>query len=367
MPVLVRGQLEVKGTFNRWSTRFLELDEDGQRMRSYANEGGKLLSSYHAGSAVDVADRPKARQNRFDIIEAGSGRTVAFAAPRAEEKARWLAPFSGSLVARGAPARAAPATPAATLAVLQFSSRFGEDKLDRCRVAWNAYSPAGARSRALETLFKLGFGEADLALLGADGDIDINKAKTFDEFLDIVTRATEAAAAAAIARCVRRIRARRVLLCAVQLVQQRLESLSKVLAQGFEVLKFPKKGQPSMRILWMHENGVLCLAKTRTDEVAAKSMRLEDIACVVHGAEAAPFLQSPKYAKLVQGQEACCISVYDSEDSSGLGFHFRLSSAIAVEVLVSKLREIARKLVATPDAGGRRALAVQYATTGKLT
>ena len=118
----------------------------------------------------------------------------------------------------------------------------------------------------------------------------------------------------------------------------------RLLLGGIEVLKFPRKGAPSIRTLWLHTDANLYVTDQKARRKVEKGSKtnsnkcipLCDLTTVTEGAAAAPFLRSSKAAKHVKGQEDMCMSIIGNPGQPE--FHFRVETAQACQMLASKLR-----------------------------
>ena len=138
-------------------------------------------------------------------------------------------------------------------------------------------------------------------------------------------------------------RARAMRAVSLELMAQ-TQRFRRLLLGGVEVLKFPRKGAPSNRTLWLHTDANLYLTDDKarrkvesgSGSNSMKHIPLCDLTTVTEGAAAAPFLRSSKAAKHVKGQEATCMSIIGNPGQPE--FHFRVETAQACQMLASKLR-----------------------------
>ena len=260
---LASSSFELKGSFGMWSERFFSLvtspDGAGLQLLTFASEdaaesGAHPQSSRRLANLRDVGDREGMRSHRFDLVvgfRVGDSvvegdRTVALAAPSADTKATWVSLIAETLgievdaayaaasdgaadaEAAAAEAAAADAAAAAAEALAAFTARFGEEMLQATRDAFiagddddDAILNRDELAAALWPLPRMGkLADEQVSALVAAVDMDDDGAIDFDEFLALVTRATESAAASVIARALRRAKARAGMLALVSRTEE---------------------------------------------------------------------------------------------------------------------------------------------------
>eukprot|EP00937_MAST-01D_sp_MAST-1D-sp2_P000270 g270.t1 len=153
------------------------------------------------------------------------------------------------------------------------------------------------------------------------------------------------------------------------LFRRKLVQFASLLMQGFEVLKFPRlpAGNPRVRVLWMHPDGMLCLSKDKQPRHTVKCILLEHITGVGTGSSPRPFQLSPRLQQEVQGPgcAAQCVSIYGRAKHHE-AFHFRMPSRASAQLLVRKLLDITSEIGRAPAGAARRAQAVHFARHGQL-
>ena len=121
----MEGTLEKKGArrVQGWKRFFFSLDRVTGLLKWYESADRETeVGQQHVASVLDVADRPRKRQNRFDFVVTG-GAAICCTAPSPAEKISWLVAVNSITSTVAAPpsspgrpdeevASAAPAYPA---------------------------------------------------------------------------------------------------------------------------------------------------------------------------------------------------------------------------------------------------------------
>jgi hypothetical protein len=88
----MEGTLEKKGArrVQGWKRFFFSLDRMTGLLKWYESADHEAeVGQQHIASVLDVADRPRKRQNRFDFVVTG-GAAISCTAPSPAEKILWL-------------------------------------------------------------------------------------------------------------------------------------------------------------------------------------------------------------------------------------------------------------------------------------
>jgi hypothetical protein len=464
----IAGYLLLQGRFLRtWARRYFELaatDDGVVYLRCFASEqaqkAGKAPQSTRAVSGMQLLeDAAGAQPNRFKLALAGGGRTLSLAADTLEERDAWVHAATEQLGggASGAEEEEEEEEEELTPEELArraahrlevFTVRYGAAYVETARAAFSGGDGDGdgvlnTGGELVAALASLDFhpSPAELAVFVAAADEDDDGAIDVGEFVTLLMSVRDAAEATAlrarvtafesqrdaastiVGACQSYLRGGGGMRAVVLRAQERMAQVAALLAQGFEVQKFPTSGAPRLRVLWLHAgHGALCLGKSRSDEHAGKAIPLECISvrsgCVVVGAAAVAgeggggkhFGATAKARAEVAGNEGACLSISSSSSSSGSSrgggggggggggfgggaegaceaaedgisderslqsFHIRVFDAETAELLGEKLRWIAEQLAAAAARGAgqggnanasqRRALALHYAQTG---
>jgi hypothetical protein len=393
----IENVLHLKGRLG-WSERYMALDIDGDgttSLRIWATRTA-FVNGKAPQSDREIAGTRELPARRSSIIGTGGGerfpfeislvggKIIVLASSDADLRAAWVEKLvlgigGGASLGDGAEEDEDDeeaeriASWEAAVRMEQFEARFGAAQLEACRAAMVGADDGdqvlnkNELSAALESL-GIKLPQEELRALIDATDVDGDGATDFAEFLDLFALVKQADASHKLARAIRRVASKNGMRMAVHAVHESLAKMSTMLVRGFEVLKFPHSGKPSVRVLWLQSHGTLCLDKHRparaTELPSKRSMRLEHITTVEVGADHAVFQNSPKKASLVDGKEGTLVSVFGKEGAPS--FHFACDSEAAAEVFAHKFRSLKAAFDCCPDSDSKWKLAVNYGTHCRL-
>ncbi|KDO25595.1 hypothetical protein SPRG_08894 [Saprolegnia parasitica CBS 223.65] len=89
---------------------------------------------------------------------------------------------------------------------------------------------------------------------------------------------------------------------------RRLQAMWQLFVQGFELIKYPNKGRPRKRILWLTLDGKLCVGKAKCAKDAKKFVYLWDIEQFAKGCNAPQFAETGSWRES-KGREMLSFSI----------------------------------------------------------
>ncbi|EQC37769.1 hypothetical protein SDRG_04796 [Saprolegnia diclina VS20] len=151
---------------------------------------------------------------------------------------------------------------------------------------------------------------------------------------------------------------------------RRMQAIWQLFVQGFELIKYPNKGRPRKRIIWLTLDGKLCVGKAKCEKDAKKFVFLWDIEHFSKGCNAPQFAESGSWRES-KGREMLCFSI-DARPHGGKVHSFALQ--VASNTVRNLLCENGSQLVQAlrGDADGeypkaaRIKIAKHYACTGEV-
>jgi hypothetical protein len=118
----MEGTLEKKGArrVQGWKRFFFSLDRVTGLLKWYESADRRAeVGQQHVASVLDVADRPRKRQNRFDLVVTG-GAAICCTAASPAEKISWLVAVNSITSTVAAPEPGRPGEEVASAAALSF-------------------------------------------------------------------------------------------------------------------------------------------------------------------------------------------------------------------------------------------------------
>jgi len=160
---LVANNLQVKGTFGRWSTRHFTLvgSDATLLLRTFQSEdaaspGREPQSTRAISGLIDVEDREGSRQDRFDLMLVRGNGSISLAAPDADVKAAWIEAVTQVLGSSARQLRkgsipqtdlemgdAGDAAVAAAAALVAAEEELGDEIVEKYRAAFDAAEQDG--------------------------------------------------------------------------------------------------------------------------------------------------------------------------------------------------------------------------------